>query len=124
MVFGRSIIGTLQENFNLLKDFTVVSEIITRLIFIFITFVLFLILYKFLPGYKLTFRSQIWGAFFASIALNIISFLASFISVFRYTITYGSLTILFTTMIWVYFAFYIIFLGAEINKYISIKKIN
>lgn len=122
MVFGRSIIGTLQERFGVLQSYNAISEIITRLALIFIVFILFLILYKFLPGHKIKIKSQVWGALFASISLNIISFLASFINVFSYSVTYGSLTVLFTIMIWVYFVFYIIFLGAEINKFLSIRK--
>ena len=122
MVFGRSIIGTLQERFGVLQSYNAISEIITRLALIFIVFILFLILYKFLPGHKIKIKSQVWGALFASISLNIISFLASFINVFSYSVTYGSLTVIFTIMIWVYFVFYIIFLGAEINKFLSIRK--
>lgn len=122
MVFGRSIIGTLQERFGVLQSYNAISEIITRFALIFIVFILFLILYKFLPGHKIKIKSQVWGALFASISLNIISFLASFINVFSYSVTYGSLTVIFTIMIWVYFVFYIIFLGAEINKFLSIRK--
>lgn len=122
MVFGRSIIETLQDNFGMLKNYTAISEILTRLIFIFIAFVLFLIVYKFIPGHKITLKSQVWGALFASISLNIISLLASYINVFNYSITYGSLTTLFTIMIWIYFVFYVIFLGAEINKFLGLKK--
>lgn len=112
----------MQNNFGILENFTVISEIITRLVSIFIVFVLLLILYKFIPGHKIKLKNQIWGALFASVALNIISLLASFISVFSYSVTYGSLTALFTIMIWIYFVFYIIFLGAEINKFIALKR--
>ncbi len=122
MVFGRSIIETLQNRFGMMENYNVISEIIARLALIFVVFVLFLLLYKFIPGHKIKIKSQIWGALFASVSINIISFLASFINVFSYSVTYGSLTALFTIMIWVYFVFYIIFLGAEINKFLSIRK--
>ena len=112
----------MQERFGVLQSYNAISEIITRLALIFIVFILFLILYKFLPGHKIKIKSQVWGALFASISLNIISFLVSFINVFSYSVTYGSLTVIFTIMIWVYFVFYIIFLGAEINKFLSIRK--
>ena len=122
MVFGRSIIDTLQESFGLLENYNIITEIITRLTFILVAFIIFLILYRFIPGHKIKIKSLVWGALFASIALNLISFLASFVNVFNYSITYGSLTVIFTIMIWIYFVFYIIFLGAEINKFLSIKK--
>lgn len=122
MVFRRSIIETLQDNFGMLENYTVISEIIAKLISIIVVFIIFLFIYKFMSGHKLTFKSQIIGSLFATISLNIISFFASYINVFSYSITYGSLTVLFTIMIWIYFVFYIIFLGAEINKFLSLKK--
>lgn len=123
LVFGRAIISTIQDNFGLLENFTIISYIITHLIFIFITFVIFLCIYKFIPGHKITFKSQIRGAVFASLALNIVSFIFSrYLDIFKgFSTTYGSLTALMLIMMWTYVCFYIIFLGAEINKFYSMK---
>lgn len=126
LVFGSTIISTMQENFGLLKDYTIISAIITHLIYIFAFFIIFLCIYKFLPGYKITFRSQIRGALFGSVALNILSFVFSiYLDIFKgFSTTYGSLTALMLIMMWTYACFYIIFLGAEINKFYSMKKKN
>lgn len=125
LVFGSSIISTIQEHFGLLKGYTLFSEIITYIISLLVIFVVFLCIYKFIPGHKITFKSQIRGAIFGSIALNVVSFLfARYLDIFKgFSITYGSLTTLMLIMMWTYTCFYIIFLGAEINKFYNMRKI-
>ena len=124
LVFGIPIISTIQEKFGLLENYTMISEFITQMIFLLIVFFVFLCLYKFIPGYKITFKSQIPGAIFSSIALIVISFVFSkYLDIFKgFSITYGSLTALMLIMMWTYTCFYVIFLGAEINKFLSMKK--
>ena len=126
LVFGSTIVSTMQEQFGLLKNYTIIYEIIAYLILLFVAFIMFLCIYKFIPGYKITFKSQIRGAIFGSIALNIVSFgFSKFLGVFKgFSTIYGSLTTLMLVMMWIYAIFYIIFIGAEINKIYSIKKIN
>lgn len=87
------------------------------MVYAFIAFVVFLCLYKFMPGHKITFKSQIPGAIFNSIALIVISFVFSkYLDIFKgFSITYGSLTALMLIMMWTYTCFYVIFLGAKIN---------
>lgn len=122
LVFGMPIISTVQDKFGLLRNYNILSQIIMQLIFAVIAFVVFLCLYKFMPGHKITFRSQIPGAIFSSIALIAISFVFSkYLDIFKgFSITYGSLTALMLIMMWSYACFYVIFLGAEINKFLSI----
>lgn len=124
LVFGTSIISTIQEKFGLLENYTIISQILMQIVFVAVVFVVFLCLYKFIPGYKITFRSQIPGAIFSSIALIVISFVFSkYLDIFKgFSITYGSLTALMLIMMWTYTCFYVIFLGAEINKFYSMKK--
>jgi len=124
LVFGSAIISTMKEQFGLLKNYTIVYEIITYLVLLFVSFIIFLCIYKFIPGYKITFKSQIRGAIFGSVSLNIVSFVFSkFLDIFKgFSTIYGSLTTLMLVMMWIYTIFYIIFIGAEINKIYSIKK--
>ena len=126
LVFGKSIISTIQEKFGLLENYTAISQLITQLAYLFITFIVFLCVYKFVPGYKITFKSQIPGAIFSSIALIIISFVFSiYLDIFKgFSTTYGSLTALMLIMMWTYACFYVIFLGAEINKFLSLKNMD
>ena len=71
-----------------------------------------------MPNHKVTFKSQIPGAIFGAIALNIISFVFSkYLDIFKgFSITYGSLTTLMLIMMWTYSCFYSLFFGAELNK--------
>lgn len=125
LVFEASIISTIQEKFGLLENYSVISQILTQVLFIVIVFFVFLCLYKIIPGHKITFRSQIPGAIFSSVALVIISFVFSkYLDIFKgFSITYGSLTALMLIMMWTYSCFYVIFLGAEINKFFNMNKI-
>lgn len=124
LVFGTPIISTIQEEFGILENYTIISQFLTQVVYACIVFVVFLCLYKFIPGHKITFRSQVPGAIFSSIALIIISFVFSkYLDIFKgFSITYGSLTALMLIMMWTYTCFYAIFLGAEINKFWSIRR--
>lgn len=124
LVFGTSIISTIQEKFGVLKNYNFLYQFLTELGYLFIVFIVFLCLYKFMPGHKITFKSQIPGAIFSSAALIVISFVFSrYLDIFKgFSITYGSLTALMLLMMWTYACFYAIFLGAEINKMWKLKR--
>lgn len=123
LVFGNSLISIIKEYFGGFENYTLISSIIAEFIFVFATFVIFLFLYKFMPKHKATFKSQIPGAVFGAIALNVISFVFSkYLDIFKgFSITYGSLTTLMLIMMWTYSCFYSLFLGAELNKEININ---
>jgi membrane protein len=123
MVFGNTIVNTVKESFGILENYTIFAEIMTQLWCLLITFIIFLCVYKFMSRHKLNLLKQIRGAIFASIALNVISFIFSkYLEIFRgFSTTYGSLTALMLIMMWIYTCFYIIFLGAEINKFYNKK---
>ena len=74
LVFGKTIISTAKERFGLFENFTFISSIIYRIIFVLIVFVIFLFVYTFMSRHKLTFKSQVKGAVFSSLLLNIVSF--------------------------------------------------
>ncbi len=125
LVFGNTLISLIQEYFGVFEWFTGASALITELGFIFITFIIFLLIYKFMPNHKVTLKSQLIGALFAAVALNAVSFVFSvYLDLFKgFSITYGSLTTLILIMMWTYACFYTMFLGAEFNKEIEkIKK--
>ena len=119
MVFGKTIVATAKENFGLLKNYTINDQNITQIIFLIGFFIIFLLMYRFLSRHKMKLKSQIRGAIFASIAINVISYIFSrYLEIFKgFSTTYGSLTTLMLVMMWTYACFYVIFLGAEINKF-------
>lgn len=118
LVFGNSLISLIKEHFGIFENFTSLSAIFAEFIFIFITFIIFLFLYKFMPNHKVRFKSQIKGAFIGAISLNVVSFVFSkYLDIFKgFSITYGSLTTLMLVMMWTYACFYTVFLGAEFNN--------
>lgn len=121
LVFGNSLRDIVQKNFGGFDNYTIVSQIFTQAGLIIATFTIFILLYKFMPKRKVTFKSQIYGAIFGAVMLNLISFLFSkYLYIFKgFSITYGSLTTLMLIMMWTYSCFYIVFIGAEINKLIN-----
>lgn len=125
LVFGNGAIDIIKENFGALENYNLISSIMTQLGVIFATFVVFLLLYKFMPKHRVAIKSQVYGALFGAISLNIISFVFSrYLTIFKgFSITYGSLTTLMLVMMWTYSCFYTVFLGAELNKFINKNKI-
>lgn len=124
LVFGNSLRTLIQEHFGGIKNYNIWSSILTELGFIIATFIVFILLYKFIPKGKVTFKSQIYGALFGAIALNIVSLVFSkYLYIFKgFSITYGSLTTLMLIMMWTYSCFYTVFFGAELNKLINSRK--
>lgn len=116
-IFGNSLINLMQRHILALKNNTKIVENFTEIASIFGAFIIFLLVYKFVPKHKVTFKSQIPGAIFGAAILNIISLIFSkYLYIFKgFSITYGSLTTLILIMMWTYACFYTIFLGAEIN---------
>ena len=121
LVFGETFKNIVQEQFGGVKNFSIFSSIFTELLFIFITFLVFWLLYRFMPKHKVTFKSQVLGAIFGAIALNVVSFVFSkYLYIFKgFSWTYGSLTTLMLIMMWTYSCFYTVFLGAEFNKWVA-----
>lgn len=118
LVFGKTIVSTAKEQFGLFENYTIISSIIYRSVFILTVFIIFLFIYKFMSRHKVKLKSQVKGAIFSSLLLNIVSFIFSrYLNIFKgFSSTYGSLTTLMLIMMWTYTCFYVIFLGAEINK--------
>ena len=78
-------------------------------------------IYTFIPGKKLKFKNQLPGAVFSAAGWMIFSFLFSiyFDNFSDKSYIYGSLTALILLMLWIYFCIVIIFIGGEINYYLS-----
>lgn len=118
LVFGNSLKIFIQSYFPEIGSYNIMSNILTEVSLVSLTFVIFLLVYKFMPKHKVTFKSQFKGAAIGAILLNVVSVIFSkYLYIFKgFSITYGSLTTLMLIMMWTYSCFYIFFLGAEINK--------
>lgn len=93
----------------------------------------FILLYNFLPskGSKTTYKERfakrfpkhLAGAVFASLGWIVFSYAYSlYVDIFdTMSYTYGSLTTIVVTLLWLYFIMYIMFIGAEIDAFIYEK---
>ena len=92
LVFGNSLVDIIKVHFGGFENYTVVSSIVTEISFILGTFIIFLLMFCFMPKHRVSFKSQMPGAIFGAITLNIISFIFSrYLDIFKgFSITYGS----------------------------------
>ena len=80
--------------------------------------VIFSTFYAYLPDKKLRFREQLYGASFAAVTWIIFSWgFSVYVEYGKLVPIYGSLSIITILLLWLYFGFYIIFIGAFINKH-------
>ena len=123
LVFGNSIQRKLEKSLPMVAKVT--SSIIGMRTFLTmgILVVLFIVLYKFIPNRKASFKSQCPGALISSLAWGFFSLGFSFyLDVFSGSSNmYGSLTTIVMIMIWLYFCMWILLIGAEINAYFEDK---
>lgn len=120
--FLNYIFNTLGINTEKFESIVMLYDL-RLLIMIPVTFLFVLISFWGLPHVKLTFRSQLPGAFFVSVLWLIFSKCFNiYISMFNAFSMYGSLAFVIVALLWLYFCMYIFFIGAQINYYLSIKR--
>ena len=90
----------------------------TFLVFVML-FLVFLVLYRYLPNRRASLKSQVPGAFLTAVAWSVFSYLFSLYFTFfpDFSIMYGSLSTLILGMVWLYFCMNLLLYGAEINAY-------
>lgn len=90
----------------------------TFLVFV-MQFLVFVVLYRYLPNRRASLKSQAPGAFFTAMAWSVFSYLFSLYFTFfpDFSIMYGSLSTLILVMVWLYFCMNFLLYGAEINAY-------
>lgn len=120
IIFGNLLNRLLIE---LIPGFGIIYQILLRFRFLFVWLVIagFLqIVYTILPNKKMVFRYQFPGALFASIVWTIFTwFFSLYVDRMGGFGMYGSLTAIIIVMMWLYMGFYIILLGAFINRYLE-----
>lgn len=120
--YFRAVIGiSISEEYSLVNLIKILRPFITILI----PFVLILYLYKFMPNVKVTFKSQVPGAIIASVLWYIYSTgFGIYVNNYNAYSMYGSLSIIIIVLIWLYACMYIVFLGAQFNYYLSLRREN
>ena len=90
----------------------------TFLVFV-VLFLVFLVLYRYLPNRKASLKSQVPGAFIIAVAWSLFSYFFSLYFTFfpNFSNMYGSLSALIMVMLWLYCCMNLLLYGAEINAY-------
>lgn len=90
----------------------------TFLVFVML-FLVFLVLYRYLPNRKASLKSQVPGAFLTAVAWSLFSYFFSLYFTFFPNVStmYGSLSTLIMVMLWLYCCMNLLLYGAEINAY-------
>lgn len=116
-VFGNSLNIFIAEHVPFLRnmaDWLIrARNIITPIVMI----VFLLLIYKFLPNRRDTYKRQLPGAVFSTLGWMVISWVFSvYVDVFKgFSSMYGSLTTIMLIMMWMYFCMYCILIGGELN---------
>ena len=82
-------------------------------------FLVFLVLYRYLPNRKASLKSQVPGAFIIAVAWSMFSYFFSLYFTFfpNFSNMYGSLSALIMVMLWLYVCMNLLLYGAELNAY-------
>lgn len=121
LVFGYGIENYLLEKFPFLMKYQDSMVVLPTGLALVILALLFAVLYTYLPNRKMAFIRQLPGAVFTSVAWAVFSYVFSIYLEYasNMSVLYGSLTTLVVVMLWLYFCMYLLFIGAEINQYLS-----
>lgn len=121
LVFGYRLQEYLREWIPFFEKISDMMFWLPTAIAMAVLFLLFLVLYSFLPNRRMKLKSQLPGAIFTSVAWSVFSYAFSIYLDFsvNMSVIYGSLTTLVVVMLWLYFCMYLLFVGAEINDYIA-----
>lgn len=124
MVFGNLIANTLGMFFPFAINIIELVLSARGIVSLVVLTLFFICVYKFVPGRKLAFISQLPGAVFSAGGWMIFSLIFSvYVDNFSdKSYVYGSLTAIVIFMLWIYSCMIIMFLGGEINYFLMCEK--
>lgn len=124
VVLGNRIYELIINRYEKIAIITSYLLKIRFILLISIMFIIFLLIYKFIPRHNLKIKTQIYGALFSSISWYGMScFFSIYIDLFKgFSNIYGSLSSIILIMMWVYICMYMILLGGEINVFLNRTK--
>ena len=119
LVFGNRLFKLGISLIPALKDISILTLVMRYLIVFLVLTMFFLIVFRVANLKHTTFFKVLPGAVFSSLGWIIFSYVFSiYVDNFsNMTYMYGSLTAVIILMLWTYFCIYILFIGAEINKF-------
>lgn len=119
-VFGETIGNVLERRLPGIMTFSPLFSNLRILVILAVLMLFFTALFTWIPSVKLDFRTQIVGAAFVSLAWSVFSLVFSvYINRFAGSSIYGNMTTVAMLMLWFYFGFYLLFMGALISKFLQ-----
>lgn len=124
MLAGGYIVDVIVRYVPQLGHFQWIVNILRFAIMIVPIFGILLLLYRFTPNRKLTFKGSVPGALFSTIVWIAVSVIFSFyVTNFgRYATLYGSLGAIIVLMLWLYLTGIIFIIGGEVNAVLLERK--
>lgn len=121
LVFGSSIYRYILVHHSFFAPVAAFLHPLKSFFSLFVLTGFFLLLYLHLPARKATIRSQLPGAVFTSLGWTLFSYVFSIYmsKSTNYSNLYGGLGAVLLFFLWLYVLMYILFLGAEINYFLS-----
>jgi len=126
-VIGNYIFGhifnylglTYNNSDTLLKN---IWDVIRHILPVFFAFIVFIIIYRYIPSYRMSLRAALPGAIFATIGWYVLSLgFAYYVNKYAsYSLVYGSIGGVIALLIWLYWSSIIVLLGGEINSLLTI----
>ncbi len=117
VIFGRVLRRTLLVKYPIVNHLVRMLLGLRYLILFFILFLLFVVILKYLPNRKASFRSQMLPAFTASMFWVFMSVgISIYINFFDGFSMYGSMTTIMLILMYIYFGVYILLLCAEVDS--------
>ena len=118
-VFGNSLQRELSSRFPVLDRLVTTIIRMRVMISLFLLSLVFVMMYKFIPNRKATFRSQLPGAVLSAVCWSAFSFFFSlYVDFFSVTSNmYGSMTTIVLILLWMYFCMMFVMIGAQVNYY-------
>lgn len=118
LVFGRTVSNWLIDRFEVSSELFQTILDFRIIIALAIFFALILAMYILLPNRKTKIRYELPGTLFTTIGWITFSTVYSHYLEYSYDNSiYGSVSAIVFFMLWLYFSIYILFFGAEINRY-------
>lgn len=121
LVFGNQLYEFIMIQLPIFRNLAMMVLNLRSLFTMAILTLFFLMVYLVLPNRKSSFFRELPGAIIAAGGWLLFSYLFSYYidNMGNYSYTYGSLTAIAISMLWLYFCMFILFIGAEINMILS-----
>ncbi|MGN0132799.1 MAG: YihY/virulence factor BrkB family protein [Lachnospiraceae bacterium] len=119
-VFGETIGNVLKKRIPEIASVTPLFSNLRILIILAVLALFFTALFTWIPSVKLDWKTQVVGAVFVSVAWSVFSWgFSIYVNNYAGYSIYGSMSTVAMLMLWFYFAFYLMFMGALISKFLE-----